>query len=603
VIPAWEIWATGLVVLVVLLALWQNVAGPDVLLTGGALALVTLSIFSPAFPSPTQFAANFGNEGVLTVGALFVVAAGLTETGGMSLLTERMLGRPRGESVAVARLMVPVTAMSAFLNNTPLVAMFIPLVTEWSKKIGISASKLLMPLSYAAILGGLTTLIGTSTNLVVQALLVEANKTNAAIEPMRLFTLTPVGVPVAITGVLFVVLASRWLLPSRTAFLAHVADTRQYTAEMQVAVRSSIDGVTIEAAGLRNLPGLYLSAIERQGELLAAVGSSQVIRGGDRLVFVGRVESVAELQRIRGLVPATVEMAQTTASQLNRLLVEAVVSGTSPLIGRTIRDGQFRTRYDAAVIAVYRNGAHQRGKIGDIVLEAGDTLLLQAHGDFVARHRNDRDFLLVAQVEGTRPVRHHRAGVAVAILIGIVLAAALENITSISIFHASLVGAALMGLSGCLSAQQARRSIDLSILLSIVAALTIGQAMERSGLASLAGAFLTALNRFGPMAVLAGLYLVTLIITELVTNNAAVALAFPIAKAAAVDMGVDFLPFVVVVCIAGSAGFATPMGYQTHLMVYGPGGYRFSDFIRFGIPLDIICMVVTLLVTSFVYPF
>ena len=357
-IPGWEIWATGLIVALVLAGLWRNVAGPDVLLMGGALTLITLSLASPAFPGPTQFAANFGNEGVLTVGALFIVAAGLTETGGMSLLTERILGRPRSQTGAVARLMIPVATMSAFLNNTPLVAMFIPLVSDWSKKIGVSASKLLMPLSYAAILGGITTLIGTSTNLVVQALLVEAHKTNPEIQPMQLFTLTPVGVPVAIGGVLFVVVASRWLLPSRTSLLTRAADTRQYTAEMQVTPGSGIDGVTIEAAGLRHLPGSYLIAIERQGEVLPAVGPSQVLRGGDQLVFVGLVESVAELQRVRGLVPASAEMAQTTASQLNRLLVEVVVSGTSPLVGRTIRDGQFRTRYDAAVIAVYRDGAH-----------------------------------------------------------------------------------------------------------------------------------------------------------------------------------------------------------------------------------------------------
>jgi di/tricarboxylate transporter len=421
---------------------------------------------------------------------------------------------------------------------------------------------------------------------------------------MGMFTLTPVGVPCAIAGLVFVVFASRWLLPARKTFRAEVADARQYTVEMQVMPGSQVEGLTIERAGLRHLPGAYLSAIERDGETLVAVGPDQVLRADDRLVFVGIVDSVVDLQRIRGLVPATDQVYKLTASHIDRLLVEAVVSETNPLVGRTIREGRFRTRYDAAVIAVYRNGERIAGKIGDILLKTGDTLLLQAASGFASRFRNSPDFLLVSDVQESRPVRHDRAWVAVAIMVGMIVLASFESTTGISVFHAALLAAVLMGVTRCLSASQARRSIDLAVIVAIVAALVIGQAVEKSGLAaSWAGALIQLARGYGAWPVLAAVYFLTLVFTELVTNNAAAALAFPIAHAAATSLDVSFMPFAVTIAIAASAGFATPLGYQTHLMVYGAGGYRFGDFSRMGVPLDIMCGIVTVTLAPIVYPF
>jgi di/tricarboxylate transporter len=600
----WEAWVTLATVVLVLYGLARNFAGPDVIMMGGAVALSALHPLSNRFPSPAQFASTFGNEGVLTVGALFVTAAALTETGAISLITDRLLGRPQSASLAQVRLMTPVTCVSAFLNNTPVVAMFMPVVAEWCKRTGISPSKLYLPLSYAAILDGMSTLIGTSTNLVVQAQLVQTRKTDPSLQLFSMFTLTPIGLPIAIAGLVYVVAASRRLLPDRRSFLLQVSDARQYTVEMLVQPGSPIEGQTIESAGLRRLPGAFLSAIERNGETLVAVGPEQVLRGNDRLIFVGIVDSVVDLQRIRGLVPATDQIFKLTAERLNRLLVEAVVSSTSPLIGRSIRDGRFRNRYDAAVIAVCRHGERVATKIGDIVLHAGDTLLLQARPDFVTRHRHNQDFVLVSAIEESRPMRHDRAWIAILVLAGLIVMASLENVTSVSVFGVALLATALMGVGGCLSAEQARRSIQLPVLLAIVASLVIGRAIEQTGLAGAAAGWLIGgLDRFGPVGVLAGVYLVTLIFTELVTNNAAAALAFPLAKASAAALGVNFMPFAVVIAIAASAGFATPLGYQTHLMVYGPGGYRFADFVRMGVPLDILCMVVAVVLTPLVYPF
>jgi di/tricarboxylate transporter len=334
---SWEAWVVLAVVVAVFVALWNNWASPDVVLVGGAVLLTTVGLAGATLPSPRDLAAQFGNEGVLTVGVLFVAAAGLTETGGLQLITDRLLGIPRNVFDAQIRLMIPVVGVSAFLNNTPVVAMFIPVVNDWCKKSGLSPSKLFIPLSYAAVLGGLCTLIGTSTNLVVQAQLVAAQRLDPSVPTLGMFTMTPVGLPVALVGVGFLLLVSRWLLPERRAFLADVADPRQYTIEMLIEPASPIAGQTIERAGLRRLPGAFLSAIERDGETMVAVGPDQVLRGHDRLVFVGVVDSIVDLQRMRGLVPATDEVFKVTASRLTHLLIEVVVSGTSGLVGRSIR--------------------------------------------------------------------------------------------------------------------------------------------------------------------------------------------------------------------------------------------------------------------------
>lgn len=600
---SWEAWLTLGVVLLMLYLLARNLAGADVVLVGGMTVLTTFSLLSDRFPSARQAAAAFGNEGLLTVGALFVVAAGLTETSALAVFTDRLLGRSRSTMAAQLRLMVPVATISAFLNNTPVVAMFVPVVNDWCKRTGLSPSKIFMPLSYAAVLGGVCTLIGTSTNLVVQGLLIEAQRTNPAIERFGMFTLTGVGVPVAVSGILFIALTSRWLLPDRGTSRSVMADPRQYTVEMMVQPGSAVARRTVEEAGLRHLSGMFLAEVERNGERLVAVGPEHVLQVHDRLVFVGVVESVVELQRIRGLVPATDQVFKLDAPRHDRCLVEAVVSDASPLVGRSIRDGKFRTRYAAVVIAVHRNGERINRKVGDIVLKAGDTLLLETHPIFLSTYRHSSEFLLVSEVADSSPRRHHRAGVALGILALMVVAASLESVTGMSLFTAALLAAGAMLLTGCLSAQHARLSLDWTTLVVIGAALVIGRTIETTGLAGTAsGGLVHLLRPWGGWAVVAGIYFATLLFTELITNNAAAALMFPVALATAADLGTDVMPFAVVVAVAASSGFATPLGYQTHLMVYGAGRYRFSDFLRLGLPLDLLVMAITLAVTRWLFP-
>jgi di/tricarboxylate transporter len=598
----WEAIVAFVTILAVLYSLARDLASPDVVLMGGATFLMSMSIVSDRFPSPTEFAAAFGNEGLLTVAALFVVSAGLTETGAIAMVADRVMGRPTSVAAAQARIMLPVASLSAFLNNTPVVAMFIPVISEWSRKVNISPSKLLIPLSYAAVLGGACTLIGTSTNLVVQGLMIQAQRTDPTMPVLGMWTLTPIGVVSAITGIAFVLLASPRLLPERRSASRTANEGREYTVEMRVEPNSVVDGKSIEAAGLRHLPGAYLAAIERDGKRLVAVGPDEVLRGNDHLTFVGVVDSVVELQRIRGLAPATTQVHKLNSPRPARRLVEAVVSNHCPIVGKSIREGEFRTRYDAVVIAVHRNGEHIDQKIGDIVLRAGDTLLLETHRRFLKLQRNSRDFFLVSDVPGSTPRRHDKAWIALAILMVMVAAMAFEEFTRLSVFNVALLAAGAMGLTRCLSASQARAAMDWQTLVAIGAALGIGKAMETTGLAGLSAGWTVGwLEQFGPTAVLGGIYLLTLVFTEILTNNAAAALSFPIAHAAAADMGLNFLPFAVVIAIAASAGFATPMGYQTHLMVYGAGGYRFSDYVRIGIPLDLVVMAVTVIMVPRVF--
>ncbi len=599
----WEAWVTLITLILVLYALAREAAGPDVVLLGALTILTTLSAFSDRFPSPRETATVFGNEGLLTVATLFVVAAGLRETGGISLLTSRLIGRPDSVKVAQIRLMVPVATVSAFLNNTPVVAMFMPVVSDLAKRSNISPSKLFIPLSYAAVLGGCCTLIGTSTNLVVHALLIEAQRSDPTLPTLGFFTLGAVGMPAAIAGIAFIV-AAGGLLPDRRPASANLVHAREYTIEMLVQPGSAVASQSIEEAGLRRLSGMFLASIEREGDTLVAVGPDQRLHVNDRLVFVGNVDSVVDLQRIRGLVPATDQVFTLEQPRHNRCLLEAVVSHASPLIGQSIRVGRFRTKYNAVVIAVHRSGERIDGKIGDIVLKAGDVLLLEAHPSFLDTYRQSPDFFLMSAVDDSVPHRHDRAWIAITILVGMVAAATLEPYTNLSLFNVALVAAGLMGLTGCVSAGQGRRSIDWQTLIAIGAALGIGRAIESTGLAAfVAGQMVAGFSWAGPWGVLFSVYLLTLLFTEIVTNNAAAALAFPIALTAANAIGVNVMPFAIVIAIAASAGFATPLGYQTHLMVYGPGSYRFSDYLRIGIPLDLLVMAVTVVLTPIFFPF
>ncbi len=562
---------------------------PDVILVGAVVVLLATGVLT----TPESLA-GLANEGVVTVAILFIVAAAVQETGGVDWIGRNVLGRPKSLRMGVTRLVLPVAGLSAFVNNTPLVAMLIPAVTDYSRKSQIPASKLMIPLSYAAVLGGVMTLIGTSTNLVVQGMLIQSTG-----KGMGMFDISWVGVPVAIVGVLYLIFFSPWLLPNRNAALSTHDDPREYTVEMQVERDSHLANKSIEVAGLRHLPGLFLAEIHRDGVSIPAVSPQETLLAGDRLLFVGAMDSVKELHRIRGLIPATDDVFQLTTPRPQRCLIEAVVSNTCPLLGKTIRESRFRSQYNAVVVAIARNGERLRQKIGDVEFQAGDVLLLEAHPSFADQHRNSRDFLLVSEVSESSPPRHDRALLAIGLLLAMVVVVAFGWM---SMMMAGFITAGLLLLSHCISLERMRKCISWDVLIAIAASLALGTALEKTGGARMIAEAITNIAQADAWWSLVLVYVATVIVTEVITNNAAAALMFPFAMQVSQTLGVSYMPFVIAVMIAASAGFATPIGYQTNLMVYGPGGYRFSDYVKVGVPLDILIGVVALTLIPIFYP-
>jgi di/tricarboxylate transporter len=357
---------------------------------------------------------------------------------------------------------------------------------------------------------------------------------------------------------------------------------------------------SVEQAGLRHLPGLFLVEIDRLGRTITPVAPDNSILEGDRLVFAGVVSTIVELQRIRGLVPATDDEAPAPNAPDHRLL-EAVVSQSSPLVGQSIRTANFRTVYDAAVIAVHRNGARVPGKIGAIVLEAGDTLLLQGAPGFLRAHRNSPDFYLVSEIAESERPRYDRAWIAILVLVAMVLCA---SIGPYPISIAAFLAIGVMLLFRCIDGRIARKSVDFPILIVIGAGFGIAIAMQKTGAAAAVASLLSvAASSLGPHGTLALVYLSTLVLAELLHHNAAVVIMFPIAVATAELVGADSRPFVMSVALGGCAAFASPVTYQTHLIVYGPGGYRFTDFVRVGLPLNAICALIAIGMIPTVWPF
>ncbi len=579
----------GLIISAIILLAIKNYPA-DLVFIGVLTVIVVFGIVTPA-----QALVGFSNEGMLTVGALYVVATGLKETGAVQMVTQKLLGNSNNSSQIQMRLLPPVMGMSAFLNNTPIVATFIPALQDYAKKHNIAITKLLIPLSYAAILGGTCTLIGTSTNLIVNGLLISEKGIH-----LNMFDPAYVGVAIAAVGFLYLIMVGNKLLPKKETAISNFENTREYTIEMILKPESPLAGKSVEDAGLRQLPGLFLVEIIRDGAILAAVEPDEVLQGNDRLVFTGLVDSIADLQTMQGLEPATNQVFKLDTPRRDRHIVEAVVSQTNPLNGKTIKEGQFRNRFGAVVVAVSRRGERINKKVGDIELRTGDILLMETPRDFAQRYKYSSDFLLVSTLSSKGRLNYDKSGLAWGILF-VMVALATSNI--LTMFQASFLAAAAVVMTGCVKVNEARNSIDWQVLIVIASALGIGNALEITGAAStLAGSFLAFAGNHPYLALIAT-YIVTWMLTEMITNNAAAVLIFPFAISLSANLGVDFMPYVMTIMFAASASFATPIGYQTNLMVYGAGGYQFNDFIKIGLPLNLIVAAVTLLLVPIIWPF
>lgn len=586
----WQGWFTvGLTVAVLATLITIPRLTTDLVLMGALLILSITGILEP-----NEALSGFANTGLMTVAAMFIVAAAIRASGGVDMVVELILGRPKGARSALVRLMLPVVGLSAFLNNTPVVATMIPAVSQWARRIKVPSSALMIPLSYASILGGTITLIGTSTNLVVNGQYQELTGKPG----FGLFDIAPIGLICALVGTVFVVFAAPLLLKVRRSPDQTFADTRSFTFEVAVARDGPMVGKSIQQAGLRHLERIYLAEIERDGSVITAVTPEEVLRGGDRLVFVGDTEAIVDVLRINGLVAAVGSQPALERNVPERRLVEAVVAQHCEIIGNTIREGRFRDRYGAVVLAVARNGEHVRGRLSSIILEAGDVLLLEARPGVVDRLKQSRDFLLMNVLDHELP-DHSHAFLAWAILAGII---ALATTGIMSMLNASLLGVAVMLATRCISVSDARRSLDLPVLVTIAASFALGNALEKTGAADYLGNSIVAGAGNDAWLLLALTYLSVMVLTELITNNAAAMLMLPVVLAITQAAGLNDIPYVMAVMMAASASFATPIGYQCNLMVYGPGGYHFSDFLRIGVPMNLLMALVTILAVPFIWP-
>ena len=523
---------------------------------------------------------GFSNPAPITVAALFVLAAGAQRTGFLSAGVSRLLGRPRRRGVAHARLLVPVAGASAFFINTPLVAILIPDVVAWTRRNGRDASRYLLPLSYATILGGTLTVLGTSTNLVVSGLLEDAGE-----DALGMFEFAKVGAPVFVVG--FVVLfgvSIPLLRPRLTAPEQFDATTREFLVEMRVTSDPSVAGRTVEEAGLRGLTGVYLVEIRRGARVISPVGPDETVEEGDVLVFAGDVSNVIDLQRMRGLESRGSDMVETL-DVAGRRLYEVVVGRMSPIAGHTLREADFRARYDAAVLAVHRAGHRIETKLGEVRLRHGDTLVVVAGVDFRARWSQGPDFLVVAALDAPPPAATAKAPIVAAALGAFVVLSALDVVSTV---EGALLAAAAMVVSRVLTFDEAKRAVDLDVVLLIGAAFGLGAAVQGSGLAArIADGFVDSLDGYGTFGLVLAIVMTTSVLTEIITNNAAAVVVLPISLAIAGPAGVDMRLMAIAVAIAASTSFISPIGYQTNTMVYGPGGYRVVDYVRSGLPLSL----------------
>lgn len=580
-------------VMAMLAALWFEIARPEY------IVLFVLAVFLLAgLLTPEEALRGFSNQGMLTIALLFIVAGAVQKHGIISRMMIRLLDSSKTQRGSMLRFFAPTALISAFLNNTPIVVMFTPIIKKWCEERQISPSKFLIPLSYVTILGGTITLMGTSTNMVVQGMLLDRG-----MEGLSLFQLSVVGIPITIVGIAYLATVGYRLLPNHASFRQKaISNAKEYMAEMTVGSDFAHLNKTVKQAGLRELKGLFLIEIIRGDKRISPVRSSTIIQDGDRLIFTGLISTIAELQKIKGLMLETgsdlkLDDLKNGATQL----VEAVVSHQSVLVNKSIKESQFRSKYDAGILAVHRNNERIKSKIGDIVLRPGDTLLLLAGSDFVGNYQGSSDFYVVSGLATPDDMKTDRTKGWLSIIV-LLLAIVSVTVGWLSMFKAMAAVVVLYLLMKVITPDEARKSVRADVLLLVAGSFGVGAAMTKSGLAEwVANLLLNIGEPMGMLAMLTIVYLLTNLFTEFITNSAAAILMMPIGLELASSLQADPIGFAVIIAIAASASFITPIGYQTNMIVYGPGGYRFSDFVKVGTPLSLLAMVITVLIVRLVW--
>jgi di/tricarboxylate transporter len=581
-----------IVLLFILFSLYRNLLGISFTFLIG---IVFLGIFGVLTPS--EIISGFGNEQVAVVILMMLFSEVIKKTDIIEFIFNRLFHRTGTYRGFISRMVLTVSGLSMFMNNTPLVAVMMPYINSWTKRNRFAPSKFLIPLSYAAILGGSATLIGTSTNLMVNSMVI-----NQTILPdlneLRIFDFAWAGIPMIIFGLIYLVIFGNSLLPSRAGVVDEFSSgSREYMIEAKVRSRSHLIGKTIGESGFMDIPGLHLAAILRKSFRITEVPANVILDGGDILVFTSDSRNITDLINDKSglILPEVGMLTRVRHANVN----EVVISQNSSLINKSVRDSNFRGKYDAAIISVHRNGEKIEGKLGNLILKSGDVLLLFAGDNFVSRTKDTNDFYFISKVSEFINLEWYKTLVLVGGFFGVVTLAALNVI---SLFMGLTIMILISMIFKVTNPRDIPNNIDYNLAMVIVLSLALGTAMIKSGAAGfIANGVIAAFFPFGKTGILTGIYLITAILAPYITTKAAVAIVFPVALSVAQQLGLSGTPFVLAVAYAGACTFITPYGYVTNLMVYGPGGYSLRDFLKIGLPLTLIHMIVAVIILSAVY--
>lgn len=568
----------------------------------GALTLTITFRLAPL----DQSLKGFSNPGMLTVGVLLMVAAGMYRTGAITLITEKLIGRPKSIISAQLRILPPVAVGSAFLNNTPLVAMFIPVIRDLAKTCGLAARQLYIPLSFASILGGTCTLIGTSTNLVVAGMVIDLLSQNAPDTPplreIGMFDLTYVGLPATLAGIAFMMLTSRFFLPGKEEIKRIDKNQRLYGAEFEVPESSPLIGKTLDMMGFVSPIGFTLSEIKRKKVSLTNLDVYEKLQAGDILVFSAGKEAIIDLWATEGLEPIHgSRVREISAERFSHRLVEVVVSRRSSAIGRKIKEFPLRKdEVKAAIVGISRGGQPVEGAMSQVRIKAGDIGIVEVDEPFFQENLREVEFAMVRRLTGARIKRYDRAITASSITIAMVVVVSFGWMTML---NAALLATGAMIATGCLTLRAAGRSVDFKTLTIIASAIGLEAAVTGSGLSDAAADLLTRIGGNNAYIALTVVFLGCIIMDTMITNVASAVFMFPIAMAMAANLGLNGMPFAIIVMVGASCSFISPMGYQTNLMVYGPGRYKFTDFVKIGVPMTCVVGVITIFLAPIFWPF
>ncbi len=543
--------------------------------------------------TPSEVLSGFSNESIASILMLILITTGLRKNFQLEYLFDVIFSKAKTYRGFMFRMMSQVAVLSSIVNNTPVVALMTPYVVDWGKKHNIAPSRLLIPLSYATIMGGMLTLIGTSTTLVLNGFLQDYGHPSLLFEDLFI-----IGLSVTITGILFILFIGYKLLPDHKDILETYSENKtEYIVETRLLSSSNLIGKNLVEAGMRNLKGVFLVEILRGARIISPVGPSEILAKGDILFFAGNTKDIVDL--INSDLGIELPSAARSYDSDNAEVVETVMKNNSSLINSTVKQSDFRNRYNAAIVAIHRNGKKVSGRIGDIVLQAGDLLLLYTGSDFRNRVEIYRDLFVVSKIQNiVKPGNKKYYALGIMAICTIILL----TFSQLTLFPALMIIICIMIGFNLITSHDVKRELDLNMIIILVFSLAIGQAIIKTNAGNMvAMSLIDLLAPYGNISILVGLLIITNLLASFIGNVGAVSISFPLAYAISNNLGIDGQPFFLTIAYAASAAFLTPISYQTNLIIFGPGGYKFKDFFRIGLPVNIIYLSVALSVIIYRY--